>query len=79
MLNEEIVNFAVNPQATKIATYSENGLLRIVDISSSTVLQITKMNQKLFPNDMAFSRDGKHLAVGFASQSVRIFTTETLK
>jgi WD40 repeat protein len=68
------VNFAVNPLATKIATYSENGLMRIIDTASSTVLQITKMNHKLFPNDMAFSKDGKYLAVGFASQSVRIFT-----
>ena len=57
-----------------MATYSDNGLLRIVDVASSTVLQITKLNSKLFPNDMSFSGDSKFLAVGFASQQVKIFT-----
>lgn len=73
------MNFAVNPQATKIATYSENGLLRIIDVQTTTVLQITKLNAKLFPNDMAFSPDSRSLAIGFASQNVKIFTVETLK
>ena len=72
--NEEIVNFCVNSLATKIATYSQNGLLRIMDIATGTVLQISKLNAKLFPNDMAFSKDNKYLAIGFASQLVKIFT-----
>jgi WD40 repeat protein len=78
-MNEEIVNFAVNSAGNKIAVFSENGLLRVMDVVTSTVLQITKLSNKLFPNDMAFSKDGKYLAIGFASQVVKIFTVETLK
>lgn len=69
----------MNPLATRIATYSENGLLRIIDIQTTTVLQITKLNGKLFPNDIVFSPDSRFLAVGFASQNVKIFTVESLK
>lgn len=50
-----------------------------MDIATSTVLQIVKLNSKLFPNDIAFSQDSKFIAVGFASQLVKIFTVETLK
>ena len=50
-----------------------------MDISTGSVLQISKMNAKLFPNDIAFSRDNKYLAIGFASQMVKIFTVESLK
>ena len=69
----------MNSLATKIATYSQNGLLRIMDIATGSVLQIAKMNSKLFPNDLSFSRDNKYLAIGFASQMVKIFTVENLK
>ena len=69
----------MNSPATKIATYSQNGLLRIMDIATGNVLQIAKMNSKLFPNDISFSRDNKYLAIGFASQMVKIFTVENLK
>ena len=47
-------------------------------MQTQKVLQITKLNSKLFPNDMAFSPDSKYIAVGFASQIVKIFTVETL-
>ena len=45
-----------------------------MDIGSKAVLQISKQNAKLFPNDMSFSKDGKYLAIGFASQLVKIYT-----
>ena len=69
----------MNPQGTRIATYSQNGLLRIMDISNQNVIQITRMHAKLFPNDISFSKDSKYLAIGFASQQVKIMTVETLK
>jgi WD40 repeat protein len=69
----------VNAAGTKIATYSENGLLRIMDLSTQKVLQIIRLSNKLFPNDIAFSPDSKYIAVGFASQLVKIFTVESLK
>ena len=50
-----------------------------MDTATSTVLQITKLNPKLFPNDMNFSQNSKYLAIGFASQLVKILTVETLK
>ena len=50
-----------------------------MDPSTLTVLQISRLSPKLFPNDLAFSPDSKHLAVGFASQLVKIFTVENLK
>ena len=53
--------------------------MRIIDSASSAILQITKMNGKLFPNDIAFSPNGKYLAIGFASQIVKIFTVDSLK
>jgi WD40 repeat protein len=56
-----------------------NGLLRIVDLSSGQVLQITRFGPKFFPNDLAFSQDSRHLAIGFANQTVKILTVESLK
>ena len=50
-----------------------------MDIATGNVLQISKMNSKLFPNDISFSRDNKYLAIGFASQMVKIFTVDNLK
>ena len=77
--NEEIINFAVNPSGNRIVTFSENGLLRLIDLQTEKVLQITKINSKLFPNDLAFSPDSKHLALGFANQTIKIMTTESFK
>ena len=45
-----------------------------MDLPNLNVLQISRLNTKLFPNDIAFSPDSKHLAIGFASQLVKIFT-----
>lgn len=45
-----------------------------MDVQTQKVLQITKLNAKLFPNDMAFSADAKYIALGFASQMVKIYT-----
>lgn len=50
-----------------------------MDLQTLKVLQITKLNSKLFPNDLAFSPDSRHLALGFASQVVKIYSVETLK
>lgn len=69
----------MNSSGTKIATFSVNGLLRIIDISSSQILQITRFGPKFFPNDIAFSQDSRHLAIGFANQAVKILTVESLK
>jgi tricorn protease-like protein len=77
--NEEIANFAVNASGTKMVVYSENGLLRLIDIATEKVLQITKLNSKLFPNDIAFSPDSRHIALGFSNQTIKIFTTESFK
>lgn len=65
----------MNSLASRIAVYTNNGLLRIMDLPNLNVLQISRLNTKLFPNDIAFSPDSKHLAIGFASQLVKIFTT----
>jgi WD40 repeat protein len=69
----------VNSSGTRIVTFSENGLLRLLDLQTEKVLQITKINSKLFPNDIAFSQDSRHIAIGFANQSIKILTTESFK
>ena len=58
-----------------MVTFSENGLLRLLEVQTEKVLQITKLNSKLFPNDIAFSADSKHIALGFSNQTIKIFTT----
>ena len=50
-----------------------------MDANTSAVLQICRLNSKLFPNDISFSHDSKYIALGFASQAVKIYTVETLK
>lgn len=72
--NEEIANFAVNLAGNRIVTFSENGLLRLIEVESERVLQIIKLNSKLFPNDIAFSPDSRHIALGFSSQNIKILT-----
>ena len=54
-------------------------MLRLLDTQTEKILQITKINSKLFPNDIAFSQDSRHVALGFANQMVKIFTTESFK
>ena len=45
-----------------------------MEVQTQKVLQITKLSSKLFPNDISFSPDSKYIALGFASQLVKIFT-----
>ncbi len=37
------------------------------------------MNAKLYPHDIAFSGDGKFVAIGFANGMIKIYTAETMK
>lgn len=50
-----------------------------MDLQTLKILQISKLNSKLFPNDIAFSPDSNRIALGFASQMVKIYSVETLK
>ena len=69
----------MNGQSKLLATYSENGLLRILQLPTQQLLGLHKFNSKLFPNDIAFSPDSKYIAFGFAGQMVKIMSVDGLK
>jgi hypothetical protein len=54
-------------------------MLRVVNIQTDKVLQKVKLNAKLFAYDIAYSGDGKFVAVGFATGVIKIYTAETMK
>ena len=62
-----------------MATFSENGLMRVLQLPSQQLLGLHKFNAKLFPNDICFSPDSKYIAFGFAGQMVKILTVDGLR
>ncbi len=54
-------------------------MLRVVNIQTEKVLQKVKLNAKFFAYDIAYSGDGKFVAVGFANGMIKIYTAETMK
>jgi WD40 repeat protein len=78
-LNEEIVNFTVDLDQRLIVTFTNNNLLRFIAIEGQRLLRVTKLNQKLFCQDLSLSKDSKFLAIGFSNSTIKIMTVESLK
>ena len=62
-----------------MVTFTNINLLRVVNINTEKTIHKIKLNPKFFANDIAYSPDGKFLAIGFANSMVKIYTVETMK
>jgi WD40 repeat protein len=76
---EEIANFSVSTDGAFLATYTSNNLLRLLDINDNyRQIAVSKLPH-YFPIDMAFSPNGKYLALGCVNSHVKIVSVPGLK
>ncbi len=73
------MNFGVDPFEKNILTYSNNNMLRVVNIQTEKVLLKVKLNPKFYVHDIAYSADAKFIAIGFSNGMIKIYTAETMK
>ncbi len=73
------MNFCIDPAERNIITYSNNNMMRVVNLQSEKTLHKVKLNAKFYPYDIAYSGDGKFVAVGFSNGMIKIYTAETMK
>lgn len=69
----------MDPAEKSIITYSNNNLMKVVNIQTEKVLQKVKLNAKFYPYDMVYSGDSKFIAAGFSNGMIKIYTAETMK
>lgn len=54
-------------------------MIRVVNLQTEKTIHKVKLNAKLYPYDIAYSGDGKFVALGFSNGMIKIYTAETMK
>ena len=73
-----VSGLAMHPSLTRFAVTGRSGLLQLWDYSERRLL-LMRMYDKLLGNCVAFSPNGKYLAVGFTNGALKVLAGMTLE